>query len=331
MTPLNETALLEALADGDWHSGEVLAERFGVSRAAIWKRLKGLERLPGITLEKVSGRGYRLCTPLELLDEEAIRVRLNPSRGERLQALELLLETDSTNQRARQLAPPMLHTGSAVLAEYQTAGRGRRGRQWVAPFGGSLCLSLAWRFDLPLAALSGLSLVAGVVLARVLAEAGLDGHCLKWPNDLLVDGRKLAGILVEASGEAAGPCTAVIGIGLNLKMDPALASCIDQPWSDLHRHLADPPSRNRLAGDLLDGLLQACIDYGQMGLEPFLEDWRRWDGFAGRPVVIHDHAGRSMAGTCRGVDERGGLLLDTGEALRTFHSGEVSLREGSHG
>ena len=325
MNGLDGSALLGVLADGAWHSGEALARRFGVSRAAVWKRLQQLEALPGVEVERVSGRGYRLREPLELLDERLIREQLHPGVAERLHALELVAQTDSTNSHVRRHLPPSLHAGSAVFAEHQTAGRGRRGRRWVSVFGRNLYLSLAWRFDLPLSALAGLSLVAGVALARVLEQAGLEGHCLKWPNDLLVGGRKLAGILVEASGEAAGPCVAVIGVGVNLHLEEANAGEIDQPWTDLRAHLPDPPGRNRLAGSLLDELARSCVLYQQEGLVPFLDAWRARDGFRGKAVELHTANGR-FSGVCHGVDEGGGLLLEQDGELRLFHAGEVSLR-----
>lgn len=326
MTILDDIALLKLLADGEWHSGEALAERFGVSRAAVWKRLRGLERLPGIDLQKLSGRGYRLNQPLELLDRERIRSYLSDRVEVHLHTLEVLLQTNSTNDRIRKLLPPRLHSGSAVLAEHQTAGRGRRGRQWVSPFGRNLYLSLAWRFDLPLSALSGLSLAAGVALGRSLSEAGLEKHRLKWPNDLLVEGRKMAGILVEASGEADGPCVAVIGVGLNLGLEAEWAEAIDQPWTDLHRHLPRPPGRNRLAGRLLEHLISACLQYQQQGLTPFLQEWRERDAFWNRPVVLRHSQGNEVHGICHGADDQGALLLACEGGLQRFHAGELSLR-----
>ncbi len=326
----DDRLLLEVLADGAWHSGEALAARLGVTRAAIWKRLERLERFPGLEIERLRGRGYRLRAPLELLDEARIAAAMDGGAQNGLSSLQVVLETDSTNRLVREQAPALLHTGAAVLAEHQTAGRGRRGRRWVSVFGGALQFSLAWRFDLPVAGLAGLSLAAGVAVAETLAEFGLDRHRLKWPNDLVADGAKLAGILVEVAGEADGPCLAVIGVGLNLRLNPGCAEGIDQPWTDLARLLPTLPSRNLLAGRLLARLTEACLEYQRAGLRPFLPRWHRWDGCLDRPVTLFTPAGR-VEGRARGVDAQGALRLETASGLELHHAGEVSLRERERG
>jgi len=321
---------LRLLADGRWHSGEALAATFGVSRAAVWKRIKRLQNLPGIVVESASGKGYRLSHPLELLQRQRILEHVGEPVRQLLHELHLLVSTESTNSYLQQRCVPSLQGGAACLAEHQTAGRGRRGRQWISVFGRNLYLSLAWRFDLALQDLAGLSLVAGVALARVLREAGLKELQLKWPNDLLVEEKKLAGILVEASGEASGPCTAIIGVGVNLELDETSGRSIDQPWTDLRAHLEVMPGRNELAGALLDELVRCCIRYQQEGLTPFLESWCAWDGFLGQEVqlILGDN---TLTGICSGLDARGGLILDSGGELRTFYAGEVILRKGCCG
>ena len=325
MNPDASPELLRIMSDGRWRSGEQLARSLGLSRAAVWKRMQRLEELPGIEFQRLRGKGYRLRRPLELLEEAQIQARLESREAERLKKLHLLSVTDSTSSYLRDHAAPLLHSGTACLAEHQTAGRGRRGRRWVSVYGRNLYLSLAWRFDLPLRDLAGLSLAAGVALANVLERAGLHGHSLKWPNDLLVENAKLAGILVEANGEAAGPCTAIIGVGVNLELGEEYAAEIDQPWTDLSRHLQTTPGRNRLAGDLLNELLSSCLRYQSAGLEPFLAQWKKWDGFQGEQVELV--AGdRRLSGTYRGLDEQGGLRLDQGGRVQSYYAGEVSLR-----
>ncbi len=330
MTREQDFQLLQLLADGRWHSGEELAAAFGVSRAAIWKRMKLLQELPGVVVESATGKGYRLSRPLELLQRERILQHLGEQWSRQLQELYLLPSTGSTNSYLQQQCTSLAHGGVACLAEHQTAGRGRRGRRWVSPFGRNLCLSLAWRFDLPLQDLAGLSLASGVALARVLRRTGLKEHRLKWPNDILVDGRKLAGILVEASGEANGPCSAIIGIGLNLELDEASGQLIDQPWTDLRTNLHTLPGRNELAGLLLHELMVSCSRYQQEGLAPFLQEWRAWDGFLGQEVelIMGD---RRIAGVYSGLDERGGLILHSSSGPETFYAGEVSLRRKARG
>jgi BirA family biotin operon repressor/biotin-[acetyl-CoA-carboxylase] ligase len=316
--------LLRQLADGGFHSGQELAALFGVSRAAIWKQLRRLQQLPGVTLDAVRGRGYRLATPLELLDADHLTRQLEEA-GARLHALDVLPEVDSTNAYLLQHPAPVPGAGHACLAEYQHAGRGRRGRRWVSGFGRNLALSLAWTFDLPMAALSGISLAAGVAVADALQQAGVTGHGLKWPNDLYLDGRKLAGILVEAGGEADGPTRVVIGVGVNLSLDGVSATAIDQPWADLRQQLGAAPPRNHLAGLILGQLIGACERYADHGLQPFLEAWRRHDVHLGQQVQLQ-LGGQTFVGRYAGLAADGGLVLETASGLRTFAGGEVSLR-----
>lgn len=321
MTP---QALLRHLSDGRFHSGEDLAAAFGVSRAAVWKQLKQVQVLSGIVVHAVRGRGYRLARPLELLDAEALAGHLG-EQAAHLAELELLHSIDSTNAYLMGRPAPSPGHGIACLAEHQLAGRGRRGRPWVAGFGQNLTLSLAWTFDAPMASLAGLSLAAGSALAEALTEVGVQGLGLKWPNDLYLDGRKLAGLLVEASGEAGGPARAVIGVGINLHLDPASAERIDQPWADLSGQLGGCPPRNRIAGRVLAHLVDACRRYAEQGLPPFLADWRRYDLYLGRDVQLR-LGNDAIQGRYAGLTDDGNLLLDTADGRRSFAGGEVSLR-----
>lgn len=316
--------LLQHLADGRFHSGENLADALGVSRAAVWKRLKRLQRLPGIQVDAVRGRGYRLTEPLCLLDEAELRDSAGDA-NHHLANIELLAEVDSTSAYLMTCPQPRPGYGYACLAEYQAAGRGRRGRRWVSGFGKNLALSLAWTFDLPMSALAGLSLAAGVAVAEALRKAGVTGHGLKWPNDLYLDDRKLAGILVEASGEASGPTRVVIGVGLNLAVDASSAGEIDQPWADLSEQLGSPPPRNRIAGLLLDQLVNACLRYGAEGLAPFLKEWQQHDLHLGRDVMLQ-LGEQIIHGRYVGLAEDGALLLETQSGRTAYQGGEVSLR-----
>lgn len=321
--------LIHQLSDGRFHSGAELAARFGLSRTAIWKKIRQIESLPGMKIDAVKGRGYRFREPLELLDEQLLLAELDVVHRDRLQAIHILPETSSTNLYVTELPEPPVGKGAACLAEYQSAGRGRRGRQWRSTFGRNLYLSLVWHFDLPMSGLAGSSLATGVVLAEALDAHGLQGHGLKWPNDLHLDGRKLAGILVEAFGEVNGPSRAVIGIGLNMRLAPADGETIDQPWTDLHENMDAVPSRNRFAGDLLRRLVEACDLYQQRGLAPFIERWRSYDHYVGERVRLN-MPNREIEGHYVGLHESGALLLEIDGSHQLFHSGEVSLRR-SHG
>jgi BirA family biotin operon repressor/biotin-[acetyl-CoA-carboxylase] ligase len=272
----------------------------------------------------VRGRGYRLAQPICLLEEELLREAVGEAASH-LVALELLTEIESTNAYLMQQSPPLVGSGHACVAEHQTAGRGRRGRPWLSGFARNLSLSLAWTFDQPMAAAAGLSLAAGVAVASALSKSGVSGHGLKWPNDVYLDDRKLAGILVEASGEANGPTRVVIGVGINLAMDSETGGGIDQPWADLQEQLGMPPPRNRMAGLLLGALVSTCLRYAEHGLRPFLDEWQRHDRHLGRDVTVH-LGNEQIHGRYVGLADDGALLLETPAGRRAFQGGEVSLR-----
>ncbi len=312
--------LLSCLADGRFHSGEALGKRLGISRTAVWKRLRTAESL-GLGIQAISGKGYRLTRPLELLQHEKILSHLAPISRSRLNELEILPEVDSTNRHLMTLSK----SGIACFAEFQSAGRGRRGRQWHSPFAANLYLSVSWLFDNPASTLSGLSLAAGVWIARALQAAGIDDIQLKWPNDVLHGDRKLAGVLTELKGEAEGPCLAVVGVGLNLDMSECQTGSIEQPWTDLRTVTGHHPPRNRLAGLLLHYLLEGLADYGRHGLASTRRHWNRLDCMAGKPVHLLLPS-ESLSGTAGGIDETGALLLHTEKGIRAIHSGDVSLR-----
>jgi BirA family biotin operon repressor/biotin-[acetyl-CoA-carboxylase] ligase len=319
--------VLRQLADGGEHSGESLAAALEVSRAAVWKHVQQLGQW-GLEVEALAGRGYRLRTPLDLLDAEAVRTALPSLARERLRTLSVLEETGSTNEvlsAVEDLPPGRL---DACLAEFQTSGRGRRGRSWIAPFGSGVCLSVGWCFADAPPQLSALSLAAGVGARRALAQCGVEGITLKWPNDVLHDGRKLGGILCELRGEAAGPAYVVIGIGLNVDLPPAAREAIGadglQPVS-LADLASDLPSRSVLAGALIGQLALAMEEFGRAGFAPFYEEWQSADALCSRPVRLQ-RAGRSMEGVARGIDTDGALLFERGGELERVVSGEVTVR-----
>lgn len=304
-------------------SGAALARELGVTRGAVWKRIEAL-RAAGVGIDAHPGRGYALSRPLELLDARAIVAALSaPARAE-LAGLDVLFETDSTNARALQSPPPPRGT-HAWLAERQTAGRGRRGRGWVSPLAAHVYLSLSRRFEGGIAALQGLSLAAGVAAADALHALGHRGVGLKWPNDLLADGRKLGGILVEVGGEAAGPVRAVVGLGLNVSMPASAARDIDQPWCDLASLSPGPVSRQAVCVALLDALLPMLARFEREGLAPFVAGWDRHDLLAGRAVQVVEGE-RVFEGVALGISADGALRLRHRDGERLCHAGETSLR-----
>ena len=315
--------LIRLLADGRFVSGEELGQALGVSRAAVWKRLKALDEY-GLEVQAVQGRGYRLSDPLELLSQEQIEQHLLPHSQQALTRIHLLDEVDSTN--AYLLKRPDLRGLQVALAERQTQGRGRRGRPWVSPFARNIYLSLSWTLEGGINQAEGLSLVIGMAVARTLGRLGLMDAGIKWPNDIHWQQKKLGGILLEMAGEAGGPCRLVVGIGLNVAMNELQNQEIDQPWVDLSTiMMGAPPSRNKLAAMLLNAVIEVLRDFESGGLAHFLTEWRRYDLVSGREVSLH-LPDRIVTGYAQGIDETGALLVRTEQGIQRFVSGEVSLR-----
>lgn len=322
---MNIDDLLELLADGQFHSGQALADRRGISRTAVWKHVAGLADL-GIDVERVRGRGYRIAGGLKLLNEDLLRSQLSHAADAMLDELEILRNVDSTNLVLQRGVPPAPGQARVALAEMQTQGRGRRGKQWVSPFARNIYLSIDWQFAGGVQEIEGLSLAVGVAVATAAARFGAGSLQLKWPNDLLHDGKKLGGILVEMSGDAEGPCRTIIGIGINVDMDKRSDSALDQPWTDLAAVTGgSTPERNALAAAILDECLQLLDGYAREGFSAWQERWSRRDAFANQPVQLQSGPS-SLMGIARGVDERGALRLETGQGVRLVGGGEMSLR-----
>ncbi|MEJ2590991.1 MAG: bifunctional biotin--[acetyl-CoA-carboxylase] ligase/biotin operon repressor BirA [Candidatus Thiodiazotropha sp.] len=322
-----ETDLIRTLADGRFHSGEELGRLLGVSRAAVWKRLQQIRDAFGIEVDAVKGRGYRFREPLDLLDETDIRQHLTESGVESPGQLYLHASIDSTNSWLMAKGAAGEPSGAVCLAEQQLSGRGRRGRQWVSPYGRNIYLSLLWHFDMTPMQVAGLSLAAAVGVLRTLQSFDCQDAGLKWPNDILWQERKLAGLLLEVSGEAGGPSQVVIGVGLNTWLGEAGKS-IDQPWIDLSsipnvaRH-----TRSQLAAVLISRLLDVIRVYQREGLAAFMADWQRHDLLLDRMVEVRS-ASQRYYGKHLGIDASGAMRLQMDGEVRLFHAGEVSLRAG---
>lgn len=319
--------LLHVLADGQFHSGTELAGLLGVSRSAVWKHLSALSEF-GVELLAVSGKGYRLHRPLQLLDAQLIDQYLESWVRPLLAELEIHDQIHSTNTYLLEKARQGADIGSVCLAERQTAGKGRRGRHWVSPFGHNIYLSILWRFQGGPAAITGLSLAMGVAVIRALRGVGISDVGLKWPNDIYWRQRKLAGILIEVSGETSGPCHAVMGLGLNVYLPAHEGEGIEQDWVDLHGILAESihGKRNGLVGELLNQLLPVLAEYETRSLGHYLEEWRGYDCMQGKQVDIFMHQ-QTFSGVVAGIDDQGLLLLELADGqIRAFASGEVSFR-----
>ena len=317
--------LLCLLADGRFHSGAALGEALGIGRSAVWKQVRAVES-SGIEVYAVRGKGYRLASPLELLDREAIIAGLESPPAKLLRGIEIFHRIDSTNRYLMEQAAEGLEAPYLCLAESQFAGRGRRGRSWVSPFGRNLYLSVLWRFELGADALPALSLAAGAAIARALEAMGAAGIGLKWPNDLYHAGQKLGGLLIELAGEASGPWDAVVGVGLNIDMKDFSNPNIDQPWTDLRTALGRNPGRNRVAIAVIDVLMNALAQFEREGFAPFRQSFQRFDITRGREVELHKGTDRVVRGRSLGVGDHGALLLECKGKVSQVTSGEISLR-----
>lgn len=318
--------LLRLLADGEPHTAEALGRALGVAAPELSQAIDALADW-GLAVQPVTAGGYRLPAPLELIDGAALGTMLAATTRAQLERLELHDAVDSTN--AQLLAATDLDAGRArvAIAEYQSAGRGRRGRAWLQPFGSGLCLSLAWIFPRPPAELAALSLVAGVATLRALARYGVDGLALKWPNDVLRGDGKLGGILAELRLESAGLARVVVGIGLNVRPPAALRAAVAAAGGMPPADLADLPglTRTRLAAALVDELVSAGVEFAARGFAPFIAEWRGADALRDRKVSVR---GTDLVrdGIARGIDDDGALRVEIGERIETLTSGEVTLR-----
>lgn len=308
--------IISLLADGEFHSGEHLGESLGMSRAAINKHIQTIREW-GLDVYTVPGKGYSLPAVINLLDVERILSLLEDKR------VTVLPVVDSTNQYLLNRFSE-LSSGDACIAEYQQAGRGRRGRQWISPFGANLYLSMFWRLEQGPAAAMGLSLVIGIVMAEVLQRLGAEKVRVKWPNDLYLNDRKLAGILVELTGKTGDAAQLVMGAGINMAMRETNASQIDQRWINL-QEAGINIDRNELAATLLNELRHSLREFEIEGLAPFISRWRSLDNFIDRPVKLLIGE-QQIFGIARGIDQQGALLLEQDGVIKPFIGGEISLR-----
>ena len=324
----SRSQILKILANGAFHSGTDIGRRLHVTRAAISKAVKALVA-DGIEIHSVTGRGYRLESPFQPLDRTRILHALDDLGFKWPGKLDVLEEVDSTNLELLRQAQAQAGTsgGRVCVAEVQTGGRGRRGRGWVATPYRNILFSIAWRFDAGSALIGGLSLAAGVAVLRALRAQGVDGAALKWPNDIVWEGRKLAGLLIDVRGESAGPMLAVVGLGLNVQLAARDRARIDQPCVDLIEVSGRTPDRNRLVAQLVRELSLALREFERAGFAAFRDEWQRHHYYSNKRVGLSRADATTLYGTVAGVDNQGALLLrDAHGRVRTFHSGEISMR-----
>ncbi|WP_172962249.1 biotin--[acetyl-CoA-carboxylase] ligase [Hydrocarboniclastica marina] len=317
---MERNKLISILADGKLHSGQDLANTLGVSRAAVWKKLSQLDEM-GVPVRRLHGKGYCLKQPLDLLDKERLEQLLDPEQRELIN-LHVLDDVPSTNDylSARELVAKY----EVCLAEKQSAGKGRRGRKWEGSYGRDIALSVKFESERGVSGLDGLSLAVGVALADSLTRAGVEGISLKWPNDLWLGEKKVAGILIELSGELQTRCEVVVGIGLNVSMAEDEGASINQPWTSLATDGGLPEiSRNSIAAKLIAGLISALERFEREGFAIFQAQWVSLDALKGREVFV---VGQETSGLGAGIDAFGAYRLETASGEVRLNAGEVSVR-----
>lgn len=314
--------LIQLLADGHFISGQYLGNKLGVSRAAISNQIKVLTEM-GLDIYSVTGKGYKLSQPIILLSVKEITKNLQMLGSSN--PIELHSIIDSTNSYLLRKIPNQITAGQVCIAEYQQKGRGRRGRTWQSPFASHLYLSLYWPLEQGMSAVMGLSLVVAVAISDALQNFTHEKIQLKWPNDIYLQGKKVAGILIELEGAAqdAGHC--VIGVGINVQMPNKSAKKIDQPWTDLNSFCEEPLDRNLLSALIIHSIMQRLKQHQEFGLSSILDEWLKLDCFLGKPVKVITGS-NEKTGIYQGVNEQGALLLQSKDKLEVLYGGEISLR-----
>lgn len=312
--------LLRVLSDGQFHSGEQLGANLCLSRSAVWKQVERLRAL-GVEVHSVTGKGYRLPATFDLLARDTILAYLGGASEGWRHCFEVLFTVGSTNAEAMRLAQEGADR-YMILAEHQTRGRGRRGRVWVSPLGANIYFSMLVSFQAGIAALEGLSLAVALHVVRALEMEGVNGLGVKWPNDILLGGRKLAGILLEVCGDLTGPCKVVIGLGLNIKMPKSVSVLIDQPYTDLSVHFQGRPDRNKIIANVMRQLSLGLEEFAVSGFAPLQTYWNSLDVF--RNSMVEVRAGSNVTqGRVLGVSDTGALLLETVNGLKVMAGGEL--------
>lgn len=322
MTSVSE--ILSILADGKFHSGEQLGKNLDISRSAVWKKIKSLSRY-GLAVHSVKGKGYRLSKSIEFLHRNKIFTSIDAEIKPWLNKLTILDITDSTNQYLLNIIDKREFHAHCVFAEFQTAGRGRRGHGWISPYASGINFSTGWYFETPPDYLTSISLGAGVAIIRTLNRLNINTAGLKWPNDIFWDNRKLGGSLVELRAEPAGPCKVVVGIGINYSFPEYNLDSIDQPWVDMATIQKDLTSRNLFAAVLITELLKVMVQIQNDGVDNIIKEWRKYDAMKGKQATLL-LTGTSISGNLLGIDDTGALLMSVNDSVKKFNSGEISLR-----
>jgi BirA family biotin operon repressor/biotin-[acetyl-CoA-carboxylase] ligase len=317
--------VINLLADGQFHSGEDVGGKLGISRSAIWKIVKQLEEL-GLDVHRVQGRGYCIPGGIQFFSEEKIRQHLSAEANQQLKKLDVFDCVNSTNSYLNSKVKDNWPSGSVCVAEHQTEGRARQGRHWVSPYGKNIYMSLLWKFAPGPSALTGLTLLVGLAIIRALSKMNIMDLHLKWPNDVMWHGAKLAGVLTEINIDDINGCHAIIGIGLNLHISPKMRAQIDKRIIDVQTILGCSPDKNTMTAFLLEELFAILPEFEKKGFEAFVEQWESYDLLRTKKVTVQT-AHNKVMGVAQGIDHTGALTMRVNGQIERFYSGEVSIEE----
>lgn len=317
--------ILRLLSDGQFHSGVHLAEVLGVSRTTISNRIAQWNT-QGVVIDSVTGKGYRLHIPIEWLNKEQIWSKISPSIQQHIYSFDVPQFVSSTNDVVAENLAQQNQSGIVCITEMQGAGRGRRGREWLSPPAGNFYGSIGWVFNDGFGVIEGLSLAVGVAIIKAMESVGAGDLQLKWPNDVLHQGRKLAGILIEMTGEIGGACQVVVGVGVNLQLPETIKQQITQPVTDLYSICGHTVDRQKITAAIISELISLLSDYDKTGFSKWQNDWLSYDAFKNQPVSIVGMQ-EPVHGIAKGVDEHGNLLLEVEGEMMKIYGGEVSLRQ----
>lgn len=327
---LRALQLLVLLNDGLGHSVKELAKNLACSIKSIYFLVGQLHKY-NIDIENINEDGlrFRLCNPIVWLKTDSIlsHISVFPDRFD----LKLFDVIDSTNNYLlQQLKKNILNKGNipVIAAEFQTSGRGREGRIWECGFGNGLMFSMCWYFEKSVSDLSGLSLVIGIAIIRVLKSNSIQNIQIKWPNDILSNNQKLAGILTEIRSAVYGPSYAVIGVGINFNLSKSVKSYITQDFTDLSSIASHSIDRNQILGELLTEFCRVLNDFGCYGFSYFKKEWISYHSYEGREVDLRSANGSVVTGIIDGVTNDGAICLLTPEGKKSYSVGSIFVRPG---
>ncbi len=314
--------IIELLNDNRYHDGTSIGSTLDITRAGVWKSIQKIQKY-GINIKSVKGKGYLLEAPLILLDY----CKIKSSLKEKNIKLDIIEKIDSTNNYFKKDAIRSNGKVGVCISEMQTEGKGRMSRKWYSPFGKNIYLSILYSFQKDISELSGLSLIISLGVCRSIESLCQLNNKLsiKWPNDIVFEQQKIAGILIEIQAESNGFCNAIIGIGINVNMDEAHNKQISQKWTSLQKLTGQYYDRNFLCSGVINHTIEYLDRFMQFGLDNFIGEWVNKDYLFGKQIKVIS-GGNRISGVGSGINNSGHLILKMPEGTTTtLSSGDTTI------